>query len=135
MRKTEKITINAEGRDKGKVFIITEMSAVAAERWAIRAFFALANTGVDLPEDITETGMAGMASIGLQALGKIPFADAEPLLAEMMDCVEIVPDPSKPNVTRKPIDEDFEEVRTLITLRKAVWDLHTGFFLQDAPST
>jgi len=135
MRKTEKVTIDAEGRDKGKVFQVTEMSAVAAEQWAMRAFFALANTGVELPEDIAETGMAGMASVGLQALGKIPYEAAEPLLADMFDCVEIIPDPSKPNVTRKPMDEDFEEVRTRLTLRKAVWDLHTGFFSQGDPLT
>lgn len=135
MRKTETITIEREGRDKGKQFKLTEMSAAQAERWALRAFFALANTGVELPEDMAESGMAGIAAVGLSALGKVPFEQAEPLLDEIMGCVQIVPDPSKPHVVRALIDEDIEEVATRLELRKAVWDLHTGFFSLGGLST
>lgn len=133
MRKTETITIDTEGRDKGKVFLITEMAADPAERWAIRAFFALMNTGVDLPDDIADQGMAGIAAIGLKALGMLPFEAAEPLLAEMWTCVQIVPDPAKPGLVRKLIPEDIEEVGTRVQLRKAVFGLHTGFFTSAAP--
>lgn len=135
MRKTETITIEREGRDKGKQFKLTEMSAAQAERWALRAFFALANTGVELPDDMADSGMAGIAAVGLSALGKVPFEQAEPLLDEIMGCVQIVPDPSKPHVVRALIDEDIEEVATRLELRKAVWDLHTGFFSLGGLST
>lgn len=128
MRKTQTLTIDAEGRDKGKVFKLTEMPAAQAERWAMRAFFALMNTGVDIPDGLEEAGVAGLASIGLQALGRVPYAQAEPLLAEMLDCVQIIPDPGKPNVVRKLFDEDIEEVKTRLELRRAVWNLHTDFF-------
>ncbi|HET8700174.1 MAG TPA: hypothetical protein VFL97_00705 [Nitrococcus sp.] len=134
MRKTQTITIDAEGRDKGKVFKLTEMPAAQAERWAMRAFFALMNTGVNIPDGLEEAGLAGLASIGLQALGRVPYAQAEPLLAEMLDCVQIIPDPAKPNVVRKLFDEDIEEVKTRLELRRAVWSLHTDFFSPAAPS-
>ena len=41
-RKVEYITIDQEGRDQGKTFKITEMPALKAEKWATRAFLALA---------------------------------------------------------------------------------------------
>jgi hypothetical protein len=128
MRKTSTLTIDAEGRDKGKTFVLTEMSAADAERWALRAFFALMNTGVEIPADIAESGMAGIASMGLQAIGKLPYEAAEPLLADMWDCVQIMPDPAKKNVVRDLIEQDIEEVATRLEIRKAVFDLHTGFF-------
>lgn len=135
MRKTETITIQREGRDKGKVFKITEMPAAQAEKWALRAFFALANTGVELPEGLEESGMAGLAAIGLQALGKVPYEAAEPLLDDLMACVQHIPDPSKPEVVRGLIDEDIEEVATRLELKKSVWELHTGFFSLGGNST
>lgn len=135
MRKTETITITREGRDKNKVFKITEMAADQQERWAIRAFFAMANNGVELPEGVEELGMGGLVSMGLSSLGKIKYEDAEPLLKEMQDCVEFVPDPEKPGVTHKMLSEVIEEVSTYFTLRKAVLGLHTGFFSLEENST
>ena len=134
MRKSSTITVT-DGRDAGKVFKLTEMSADAAERWAMRAFFALMNAGVDIPDDIASLGLAGVAQIGLKALTKVPFEAAEPLLQDMMDCVQIVPDPSKPNVVRTIIDGDIEEVSTRLQLRRAVFDLHVDFLKPGAPST
>src|SRR6185312_7551249 len=67
-RKTEIINVTSEGRDKGKQFIITEMPALRAERWAFRALLALAHSGVQLPEGAADGGMAVLASAGLQAL-------------------------------------------------------------------
>ncbi|OYV50517.1 MAG: hypothetical protein B7X10_01255 [Burkholderiales bacterium 21-58-4] len=135
MRKSTTFTVNDDGRDNGKVFKITEMSADGAERWALRAFFALMNAGVDIPEDIASMGLAGVAQIGLKALTRIPFEAAEPLLQDMMDCVQLIPDPSKPNVLRALIDGDIEEVMTRLQLRKAVFDIHVEFLKLGAPST
>ena len=135
MRKTSVVTIETEGRDQGKMFKLTEMSAVQAERWAMRAFFALMNTGVEIPPDIAELGMAGIASMGLQALGKLPYEAAEPLLDDMWSCVQTIPDPTKKNVARFVMDDDIEEVGTRIFLRKEIFDLHTGFFTAAASST
>ena len=127
-RKTKTVTITDKGRDKEKTFLITEMSAAQAEAWAFRAFLALAKSGIDIPENIESMGMAGIASTGVQALSGLPWKDAEPLLKEMMDCVQIMPDPAKPAVMRALIDEDIEEIKTRLMLRKEVFGLHVDFF-------
>lgn len=127
-RKTEVVTIEREGRDAGKSFLLREMPASQAERWATRAFLALARGGVELPDDVTASGMAGIAAIGLKALANVTFADAQLLLDEMFQCVSFMPDSSKPNVVRALIEDDIEEVATRLQLRQAVFELHTGFF-------
>jgi hypothetical protein len=136
MRKTDIIEIEAEGRDLGKAFLITEMSADRQERWAMRAGFALMNSGADFSELNGESmSMQQFAKIGLSALSKIPFEAAEPLIKELMTCVEIIPDTNKLKVTRALIDGDIEEVGTLFAIKKAVWNLHIGFFISADQST
>lgn len=127
MRREETVTIATEGRDKGKVFFLTELPAMQGEKWALRAFLALAKSGIDLPEDFGSGGMAAIALIGFKALGNVAFADAESLMDEMFTCVQIVPDAGNPQVKRKLFAEDIEEVSTLLTLRKQVFELHTNF--------
>lgn len=131
-RKQTTLTIGAEGRDKGKVFILTELSAYEAEEWAGRALFSLMNAGVEIPGNIAEAGLAGVAAMGMKAIAKLPFDSAKPLLDKMMDCVQIQP---SPNVTRELMSGDVEEVATLFTLRKKVLGLHLDFFTAAAPST
>lgn len=135
-RKTQTLVILEDGRDKGKIFVLTEMAADAAERWALRALFALANTGIDLPDDVASGGMAGVATVGLRALGKLPYAAAEPLLGEMLRCAKYRHAPDL------PLQEIFsgdacqiEEARTFLTLRMAIFELHVGFTLAGAPTT
>lgn len=129
------ITIDAKGRDNGKVFLLTEMSAVAAEKWATRAICALMNTGVEIPPDIATQGMAGLSSMGMQAIAKLPYYALEPLMADLMTCVQMVPNPQNPAVVRAVLDDDFEEVATIFNLKKEVVDLHTGFFTAASKST
>ncbi|WP_313387749.1 hypothetical protein [Achromobacter aegrifaciens] len=131
-RKQITLTIGAEGRDKGKVFILTELSAYDAEEWAGRALFSLMNAGVEIPDNIAEAGLAGVAAMGMKAIAKLPFESAKPLLEKMMDCVQIQP---SPNVTRELMSGDIEEVATLFTLRKKVLGLHLDFFTAAVPST
>lgn len=124
-----------KSRDHGKLFHISEKSAYEAERWALRAFFAMANSGIEVPEDMEGMGIAGLASMGMNALGKIRFEDAEPLLEEMMQCVRIIPDPNKTNVMRPLIEDDIEEIKTRLILRREVFKLHVDFLEPAAPST
>lgn len=129
-RKIKTITISANGRDKNKVFRITEMPALKAERWALRALQALAASGVELPDNFNAMPLAQMANIGIRALANVPFEVAEPLLEEMMECVEFVPNPKKPDFALAlGIQEDaIEEVSTSLLLRKETLLLHVGFF-------
>lgn len=126
-RKTINYTVTDDNRDNGKLFLITEMPASKAESWAMRALLALMANGVDMPEGFENNGMAGMAEMGIKALSGLKWEVAEPLLNEMMDCVQIVPDPTKIHVARKLFDEDIEEITTRIKLRVEVWSLHTDF--------
>lgn len=134
-RKTANITIDDEGRDKGKVFLITEMSAAQAERWAMRSLLALMRNGVEMPDGFEHLGMAGMAEVGIRALSGLDFEVAEPLLDEMMKCVRFIPDSSKMHYSRDLVETDTEEVLTRIRLRAEVWKLHTDFLKAVAPST
>lgn len=131
-RKVATITIDAQGRDHGKVFVITELSAYAAEEWAGRALFAMLNAGVEIPDNIAKAGLAGVAALGIGSLSKLSFDAAKPLLDEMMTCVQIQP---SPKVIRALIDDDIEEVATLLTLRKEVFNLHLSFFTAGADPT
>lgn len=125
MRKTLKVTLTDRGQEKR--FLITEMSATDTEEWAIEMFFTLANAGVDIPDGLTEMGFAGIAQIGLQALGKVPYERAKPLLAKMMTCVQIMPNLEDDRIVRQLIESDIEDVQTRLKLRKEVFSLHTDF--------
>jgi len=127
-RKVETV-VASYGRDAGKQFVITEMSARGAEKWALRAMLALGRSGVDLPDDAGGGGIAVLAAVGLRAIISARFEDAEPLLDEMISCVEIVPDPASPAVKRRimPDDADIEEVATILWLRSEVFRVHVGF--------
>lgn len=134
MRKTLTVTITDEGRDKGKVFQLKEMPASQAEKWAARALFSLAKSGVDIPEGIENAGMAAMVQVGIKAIAGLSFEDAEPLMDEMFACITVKPDLNHPEVERPLIEDDIEEVATRVKLRIDLWNLHTGFSLGAALS-
>ena len=48
-RSISNYTVQDEGRDNGKVFVLTEMPASRAESWAMRALLALMANGVEVP--------------------------------------------------------------------------------------
>jgi hypothetical protein len=126
-RKTTTVTITAEGRDNGRCYVLTEMSASQAEKWAARALLALGAAGVDIPEGIEAQGLAGVAAIGVRAFVGLPWHLAEPLLDEMFGCIMFMPDPTRPQVIRGLIEDDIEEVATRVRLREEVISLHLGF--------
>ncbi len=126
-RSTVNYTVKDDGRDFGKVFVLTEMPASRAEAWALRALLALMASGVEVPEGFDRMGMAAMAEVGIRALSGLKWEVAEPLLLEMWECVQVMPDPSKTHVVRRLIEEDIEEIATRVKLRAEVWKLHTGF--------
>jgi hypothetical protein len=136
MRKTEIVTIAFEGRDKGKQFLLTEKPAMRAEKWALRAILVLSHAGADLPEGASSGGMAAFAHEGLKALNRLKFDEAEPLLDEMWECVQVIPDPKNPQIVRPLMlhgveGDDIEEVTTILLLRERVFNLHTAFFFKE----
>lgn len=128
MRKSLNYTVSAEGRDKGKRFLITEMGARPGHRWASRALFAVMNAGIDIDDGVLDAGFAGLAAVGLSALGKVPYDKAEPLMDELLLCVEFV-DPTKPDIRRPLFPDDIEEIATLFLLQKEVFGMHVMPFM------
>ena len=121
MRRVEIVEIEG-GRDAGKRFEVTEMSAFAAEWWAIRALQAIMGTDAEID---FQAPLADMARQGIAALGKVSPSEMKPLLDEMMQCVKVK---LPAGGSRAMLDSDVEDVMTLFKLRKAVLDLHIGFF-------
>lgn len=138
MRKEASVVIEAEGRDKGKIFRLREMSSQQAETWGGRLLLTLANHGVDVPANFFDLSMAGVAMMGVYALTRVPWDEAKPLSDELMRCVRIQPGPN-PAVVRDLIDrgddgDDIEEVATRVKLKDEVLKLHVGFSMADAIS-
>lgn len=136
MRKVKTVVIAAEGRDKGKTFVLREMDAERAESWGIRMVEAMARSGTALPDNIAQGGLAGLSSLGFRAILGAPYALTGPLLDEMFTaCVSIQ---TKPGILRGAgtpdtpavgpmIADDTEEIGTRLQLRSEVFELHTGF--------
>ena len=120
MRKEKDVTIIADGRDKGKVFHLTEMGAIPAEKWAIRACGAIAKTGFDFDPS---AGWNVLVALGFHSLLKAEWALVEPLLDEMMGCIQF----KAAAATRPLFEGDIEEIATVIKLREEVFELHSGF--------
>lgn len=94
----------------------------------IRAGLAMAKNGVNLPDNFSDMGMAGMAKVGLEMVAQISPDEARPLLDELMKCIQFVPDPTNQSIKRGLIDDDTEEVVTRLKLRSEVFKLHVDFF-------
>jgi hypothetical protein len=73
-------------------------------------------------------GIAAMAGTGLKMVSQIPPAEAKPLLDELMECVQCVPDSANQHIKRRLIDDDIEEIATRLKLRAEVFKLHVDFF-------
>lgn len=127
MRKTVNYTVTAQGRDYGKLFVITEMPSEQGEWWAMRALLALANSGVNLPDGVVELGMAGLAEVGLKKLFALPPELFRDLSNELLGQLQIIPDPKRTQVIRALISEDIEEIATRLTLKWEVLKLHVDF--------
>lgn len=137
MRKQSIVTFTGEDRDKGKVFVVTEMAARVAEKWALRFLLALQRGGIDVPPELAHLGFVGVASaIGSKMIGGLAPDEVEPLLEELMKCVQVMPNPGNPTLTRALVDsgiegDDIEEVLTRVKLKLEVVALHVGFSSRD----
>lgn len=136
-RKTLRVTVTDEGRDKGKTFVLSELPADQGERWFVRAMLALAQSGADISPDQLAGGAAAFAALGVQALGGVAWPSLEPLLDEMFECIAFQPaDHRIPAQTIAPgANSQIEEITTRFALRVAVLELHIGFSLPGVTPT
>lgn len=140
MRRTKVVTIPGTRtdelyqRDNGKSFLITEMSADAAEQFGITAIMALLNNGAQIPDDVVGAGMAGLALAGLDALNSLKAETLKPLLVDMFGCVQYMPGGNfEPQKIMSGEGSQIEEWSTRLKLRAAWFELHTGFSLPAFP--
>jgi hypothetical protein len=136
------VVIEDEGRDKGKVFHLTEMSASQTEDVAFRLLLALARAGVDVPQEIIDAGFAGLVSWGLRSLAAgVSFDEGKAIKDELIkSCVAYVPDRNHPTIRRGAggiaplVESDIEEVATRWELYLHIAKLHFSFFSTAVPS-
>lgn len=124
-------------RDAGKNFKLTEMPSTKAEKWALRALLLLRGSGERVPENMAGVGWEMIAILGINVFlqGSIKADELDPLLDELMGCVQIIRDPRAPEVSTALVsDDDVEEVKTRLWLKSEVLRLHTGFSPGDALS-
>jgi hypothetical protein len=135
-RKTQRITVTAEGRDKGKTFLLTELPADQAEAWALRALLGLQRSGFEVTDDTLAGGAASLAAFGLKALFNLPWDELQPLLDEMFSCVQYLHNPKHPaQEIVAGLNSQIEEVATRFMLRIAIFELHLGFSVPDVTPT
>lgn len=123
-----------DNRDKGKWFLLEEMPALQAERWGFRVLQEVIKAGIEVPANMMGAGMAAIAIVGLKAISVIPDLKAFELMDEMMGCVGIIRDHNNPEIAQKMLDDEIQEISTLVKLRDEVFELHTGFSIAGAMS-
>lgn len=124
-------TESAAGRDHGKKFVVTEMDPRSGHRWASRLLFAILNSGGDVSPEILSAGLAGVARMGIAAALKIPHDVAEPLMDELLECVEVLADNG---IQRQVMPGDIEEILTIFRLQISAWNLHIEPFMRGVKS-
>jgi hypothetical protein len=136
-RKTVTLTIEEEGRDKGKIFVLTEMPATVGEKWAIQLLHLLVTQGgLQIDADAARGGMRALAGIGSGVALAMARALHDPSLEGWWDCVRYQ---HRPDIPLQPINQgitcQIEEIATITQLRMEVVKLHTDFFQGANPLT
>lgn len=122
-RKRVRVIVEGDGRDAGKIYLITEMPVLQGERWFRRVLASLAKSGIAPPSSAAFTGMAALAAFNPIQL--LAWIDDEELMRELMSCVQAWPaDAPLPRVL---VTSDIEEITTLARMRGEVIAVHVGF--------
>lgn len=128
-RKEIPFIVEEEGRDKGKEFIITEMSAWDADSLAQDIFRAMGDSNYNsIPADVIAMGCAGLATVGLSVISASSPEVARQLRDRLMSTVDIVITNDGKRQQRKVNGSlDFEEVSTIRSLLDKVFQVNFDF--------
>ena len=135
MARKEK-TITIKDRDKELTFKITEMPAMKAEKWKIRAIMLLLSSDIEMPKGASiEEGinqfMAGGAEKLFKALSKVDVDKAITLFDEMLyDCAQLEVNRVTAALSEDVINSNIEDSSTLTKLRFECLKLHFDFLEQ-----
>lgn len=128
-RKEIPFIVTEEGRDKGKEFLITEMSAWDADALAQDIFRAMGDSNYSsIPADVIAMGCAGLATVGLSVISASSPEVARQLRDRLMSTVDIVITNDGKRQQRKVNGSlDFEEVSTIRSLLDKVFQVNFDF--------
>ncbi|QBM22342.1 hypothetical protein E1B03_07780 [Citrobacter arsenatis] len=128
-RKEIPFIVETEGRDKGKEFLITEMSAWDADSLAQDIFRAMGDSNYSsIPADVIAMGCAGLATVGLSVISASSPEVARQLRDRLMSTVDIIITNEGQRQQRKVNGSlDFEEVSTIRTLLDKVFHVNFDF--------
>ena len=128
-RKEIPFTVEEEGRDKGKEFLITEMSAWDADSLAQDIFRAMGDSNYSgIPPDVIAMGCAGLATVGLSVISASSPEVARQLRDRLVSTVDIVITNDGKRQQRKVNGAlDFEEVSTIRSLLDKVFQVNFDF--------
>lgn len=128
-RKEIPFIVETEGRDKGKEFLITEMSAWDADSLAQDIFRAMGDSNYSsIPADVIAMGCAGLATVGLSIISASSPEVARQLRDRLMSTVDIIITNDGQRQQRKVNGSlDFEEVSTIRSLLDKVFQVNFGF--------
>ncbi|MBC2610778.1 MULTISPECIES: hypothetical protein [Citrobacter] len=128
-RKEIPFIVETEGRDKGKEFLITEMSAWDADTLAQDIFRAMGDSNYSsIPADVIAMGCAGLATVGLSVISASSPEVARQLRDRLMSTVDIIITNDGQRQQRKVNGSmDFEEVSTIRSLLDKVFEINFNF--------
>ncbi|WP_215762192.1 hypothetical protein [Acetobacter sp. P1H12_c] len=130
--KQKTVTVPHEGADKGKMFIITRMSAYEADKWGRHAVQAAIKGGGAIPGLTEGGGLAEVAAAGIGIFGSMEPATMDTLIDQLLECVAYVPDLANPAVTipfkLAANTNQIEEIPTVGWLQKEAFSMHVDFF-------
>jgi hypothetical protein len=136
MRNTIEFTIKDSNRDYGKVFIITEMSAVQGEDLAEDVFRVMSrNNFYSIPPEVMSMGTAGLATIGLAAIANANREEARAISQRLLSTVKVRIEHEGKTLERAlDAEADIEEVSTLRFIKDEVFRLNFDFLTTAAES-
>ncbi len=128
-RKEIPFIVEEDGRDKGKEFLITEMSAWDADSLAQDIFRAMGDSNYSsIPPDVIAMGCAGLATVGLSVISASSPEVARQLRDRLMSTVDIIITSDGKRQQRKVNGSlDFEEVSTIRSLLDKVFQVNFDF--------
>ncbi|ELY5940598.1 hypothetical protein ACNZAM_004023 [Cronobacter malonaticus] len=127
-RKEIPYVVMDENRDKGKEFIITEMSAWDADEMAQDIFRAMGDCNyTGIPADVIAMGCAGLATVGLSVLSASSPEVSRQLRDRLLSTVQIVITHDGDRQVRAVKSIDFEEVSTIRSLMDKVFKVNFDF--------
>lgn len=128
-RKEIPFIVETEGRDKGKEFLIIEMSAWDADTLAQDIFRAMGDSNYSsIPADVIAMGCAGLATVGLSVISASSPEVARQLRDRLMSTVDIIITNDGKRQQRKVNGSlDFEEVSTIRSLLDKVFQVNFDF--------